>query len=696
MVQLLLNYGADMFSRDGLGRLPFQHALEHANKKACQTFVDRGFSLQKPDRMRNGTYELLHSLELFQSDAVEVLQVLVDLGVDLSATLSSTGETLLHKAVETGASLETVQFLISTGISVNSSNSLGMTPLHMLRYLDCSNPTDKYDEEKSRHSKLVKLFVMEGHKINSQDIFGRALVHYVISEMRQSSFLQFFVRHGADLSIKDRNGVTPLHLACSWDNTANLRELIGNGCVVDIEDKNGATVLHYAVFYNNAIALKCILDRCESCLVSKPDNSGKTPIHWARYFGYVQLIDILEDYFLCLDNGFQCGELTDLFPLKDEFNDIKKQEDIEKMQSKDFSLNGHPNRTLKKLLTSPVIGRLQVIPESQEIKFAVNKVIQRVAGIVSKAYPLFTFVPEISGSVSEGTKCGFPDEFDFLCTMVKLGKHFQEPNMESSPPMFCQLQLKPDLHLSASHEIMQYVDENNSLRSAKLINDFSGQLNQAFFEEEIWNNLPSLAPVSVCVMGANATKITLKWSGQVYRDLLISVDLVPAVHFPLFWPPNICETPLLHPKLKEKGVHVVMALHGECFFKHGEKHFRLSFSTAETAIFQALPEHVRSSYILAKAVRSTYVCSKIAPGIQTTQELPSSSDEERNNESDTEQSSHKETEVAVNLPEDNNVWADKVISSYFLKNALYLLVNKSCQKEIDLDIQNTSEDQVIA
>ena len=117
---------------------------------------------------------------------------------------------------------------------------------------------------------------------------------------------------------------------------------------------------------------------------------------------------------------------------------------------------------------------------------------------------------------------------------------------------------------------------------------------------------------------------------------------------------------------------------------------------SETAIFQALPEHVHSSYILAKAVRSTYVCSKIAPGIQTTQELPSSSDEERNNESDTEQSSHKETEVAVNLPEDNNVWADKVISSYFLKNALYLLVNKSCQKEIDLDIQNTSEDQVIA
>ena len=135
MVELLLSCGANMLQRDRLGRLPFQHALEYANKKACQTFLDKGFSLQKADRMRNGTYEIFSNLELFQLDAIEVLQVLVDLGVDLSETLSSNGETLLHKAVESGASVETVQFLTRTGISVNSSNCLGMTPLHMLRYL---------------------------------------------------------------------------------------------------------------------------------------------------------------------------------------------------------------------------------------------------------------------------------------------------------------------------------------------------------------------------------------------------------------------------------------------------------------------------------------------------------------------------------------------------------------------------------
>ena len=129
---------------------------------------------------------------------------------ELFATLSSTGETLLHKAVESRTSIETVQFMISAGVSVNSNNSLGMTPVNMLRYLDCtSNPVDTYDEEKSGHSKLVKLLVMEG---NSQDIFGRVLLRYVISELPQSSLVQFLVNQAADLNIKDKNGVTLLHL----------------------------------------------------------------------------------------------------------------------------------------------------------------------------------------------------------------------------------------------------------------------------------------------------------------------------------------------------------------------------------------------------------------------------------------------------------------------------------------------------
>lgn len=512
MVQLLLNHGADLLTRDGVGRLPFQHALDCANTKACQTFMDWGFSLQKSDRMLNGTYELLNNVELFQHDAIEVLQVLVDLGVGLSATLSSRGNNLLHKAIESGASIETFQFLIEAGISVNSTDSLGMTPLHMLWFLHCS-PLDRDNSEKSRHSQFVKLFVNEGYDVNSQDFFGRALLHYLVAELRQRSLLQLIINHGAEVNIKDRNGVAPLHLACSLKNTSNLEEIIENGnCLVDGEDNSGATVFHYVVFNNNHAALKYLLAKCDSCLASKPDHCGRTPLQLARYFGYVQLINLFENYFQSVNRDLKQESLShpNVFPLNNECDHIKMQEEVENMQSEDFCLNSDPNRSLQKLLKSPVIGKLPEIAEASEVKLAVSKVIERVAGKVAKTFPLFTFKPDISGSVSEGTKCGFPDEFDFICTMVKLCERFQQPSVTSSPPMFCQLQIKPEFCLS-DHEILPYMDKDNSLRSAKLINDFSDQLTRAFFEREIWEDIWTLVPESACLMAANATKITLKW-----------------------------------------------------------------------------------------------------------------------------------------------------------------------------------------
>lgn len=727
MVELLLNYGADMLSRDGLGSLPFRHALEHANKAACQTFVDWGFSLQRADRMLNGTYELLNDLDLFESGTTEVLQVLVDLGVDLSATLSASGETLLHKAVRTGASVDTIQFLIRTGISINSKNSLGMTPLHMIQFLGLGQ-IDQNDDERSRHSNFVRYFLNKGCDINSQDIFGKTVLHFVAAKLQQSSILQFIASHGADLNIKDRNGVAPLHVACSQKSTKNVEQMIESGCCADIQDNHGATVFHYTVFYNNPTTLQYLLTQCPPSLAEKPDASGKTPLQWARYFGYVHLTAIFENYLVnSMTTDFKREKQPDVFPLKNKLDYLKGQDEVENMASEDFSLNGDPSKTLENLLKSPVIGKLPEISETTKIKNEVSKVMEHVAVKVAKTSPLFAFVPEISGSMSEGTKCGFPDEFDYLCTMDAFSKCFQEPNVASSPSMFCQLQIKPEVCLPG-HNIMQYLDEDKSLRSSKLMFDFGDELNKAFFEREIWQDVQGLAPASCCHMGANAGNISLVWHGQVYRDLLIDVDIVPALYFPKFWPPNISETVLLQPTIKERGIHVVMALHNQKFSEDGEKHFRLSFSQVETKIFQSLPENVCLGYILAKAVRNTYVCPHIKQNIESIQDTQISSEElhsntctvgtelekmfgrspDLRNEGDRHDQPHSMDKTCrdscekakpregVIWSEENTFTAEKVISSYFLKNALFELANRACKEETDMiDMQNSPDGQVI-
>lgn len=157
-----------------------------------------------------------------------------------------------------------------------------------------------------------------------------------------------------------------------------------------------------------------------------------------------------------------------------------------------------------------------------------------------------------------------PDEFDFLCTMQELSKVFLDPVVDSSPPMFGQLQLRPEIYLS-DHNVLQYVDKDKSLRSAKLMEDLTEELNRALLEKDIWEDMPGLAPVSFFEKGANATTIRIRWHGHLLKDMLISIDLVPAVYFPNFWPPNVSQMALLTPKIKNNGTHVVFALHNDQF-----------------------------------------------------------------------------------------------------------------------------------
>lgn len=53
----------------------------------------------------------------------------------------------------------------------------------------------------------------------------------------------------------------------------------------------------------------------------------------------------------------------------------------------------------------------------------------------------------------------------------------------------------------------------------------------------------------------------------------------------------------------------------------------------------------------------------------------------------------EEVEAELIEPVDNDIHADKIITTYFLKNALFSLVSKSCNRELGVDLQNNSQDQ---
>ena len=105
--------------------------------------------------------------------------------------------------------------------------------------------------------------------------------------------------------------------------------------------------------------------------------------------------------------------------------------------------------------------------------------------------------------------------------------------------------------------------------------------------------------MSICflfICCSNITNFNLKWRGETYKDMTISVDLVPAV---------LCERlySLFCPRSRECRFYV--------FFKYkSEDCFPVDHSDVELKSICQLPENVRKGYAFAKAIRLTSLLPK--------------------------------------------------------------------------------------
>ncbi len=83
--------------------------------------------------------------------------------------------------------------------------------------------------------------------VNTRDIStGRTALHIVI-ERRDIAWLNFLLERGADASIADRAGITPLRQATEIGFVDAARVLIARGTNVNQENARGETALHIAV-----------------------------------------------------------------------------------------------------------------------------------------------------------------------------------------------------------------------------------------------------------------------------------------------------------------------------------------------------------------------------------------------------------------------------------------------------------------
>lgn len=106
--------------------------------------------------------------------------------------------------------------------------------------------------------------------VNEKDWSGRTALHHACTlggdppgkkgtHFIYHAVVRFLLNAGADPTIEDNVGYTPLHLAAARGDPVSCAALIRHGAKVDAQTKMGDTAMYVAAFWNHPAVVKLLL-----------------------------------------------------------------------------------------------------------------------------------------------------------------------------------------------------------------------------------------------------------------------------------------------------------------------------------------------------------------------------------------------------------------------------------------------------
>ncbi|OXU29408.1 hypothetical protein TSAR_002204 [Trichomalopsis sarcophagae] len=315
IVQLLLNFGADISLKNSIGMTPLHFAIHRQDKKIIDSLLsahrtcykninpidDRGFSHFHAACMRNDP---------------SIVQGFIQNGVEINCPVNADSPnwpnyTPLHFAVENKC-VETVKLLLMHGANVSARDNKGMTPLHLgiiHRYeriveMLLSSGSDGNVKTKTGMTPLhlavergifeiVEILVQHNVDVNSVENLKLSTPLHLASLYRHFKIVDLLLKSGADVNARERDGKTALHTMALRDPKRELdmelvksyseiiTALLESGCDVDSQDSYGRTPLHMSCLYRNLAGAYALL--YHGADINIEDTIGKTPICYCMH-----------------------------------------------------------------------------------------------------------------------------------------------------------------------------------------------------------------------------------------------------------------------------------------------------------------------------------------------------------------------------------------------------------------------------
>lgn len=316
-VQALIRHGAHVNARERRGQTALMWASAEGHTEVVQRLIESGadFRLSLPDSGFNAFFFAA------REGRIGVVRTLLKAGADVRQTMEpgrpsgkgpSKGTSALILAVENGH-YDLALALLEAGADPNDQRS-GFSPLHVMTWV--RKPPRGEDHgappppELGHLSSLefIRRLVKQGADVNARLSNGRgsagmfnkkgATPFLMASATADLPLMKLLLELGADPSVGNVDGLTPLIAACGWHVGADqatevageepevieaAKLLLKLGADINAVDANGVTAMHAAALKNLPQVVQFLADHgAKIDIWNRKDKNGWTPLMIAQ------------------------------------------------------------------------------------------------------------------------------------------------------------------------------------------------------------------------------------------------------------------------------------------------------------------------------------------------------------------------------------------------------------------------------
>ncbi|OWF50945.1 Ankyrin repeat protein [Mizuhopecten yessoensis] len=651
-LNMLLEAGVDVNITNKKGQTVLHMAAEH--ELQAETILSilltkgNGFHFEVQDT--NGNNFLLSYINRLGSDRQLLCKILKEECQSFHSIRSGFIKDIINMEAENGETpflrflfgssifdLEILQHFVRAGAEVNKPNSLGRTPLHRILMKELIE----------NRLNVCKILLDGGAYTNAQDEFGLTPIFWA----RTAKQVGLICDAGADVTLTDKFGRNPLMNLTFPRTLEAAEELVVRGCSVNTVDMNGATPLHYAVWMNDFDLIEMLVTVGGDS--SLPDGDNRTPLMLAEVLDHTKICEYLERQNLntCNKEGQGQKEHVEIIYKRDNsfsrehwpgnqltLNDkdiVKGTNIIDALEMQRY--NG--SVLAKQLLTRPGSGKLFDNPETTHVIDTVQRFVTKLSERISQRDPRFKNDIIQMGSMSEGTKTGYPDEFDFACCLLDILPYCEiENDRGPSHEGFVRMKLREESRLP--NQMGSFFDRNGYFKTYHVRLKLFELVWDILLEKEMWQNTEILYVGDDETDGFDQMPVLnfqILWNCRIFKGLKISIDFVPAIRvyksMADFSEKDSTNNPqeenalengllmLLHPpeeitpktrdvfEIEEDTFSRIEVSHDNDLDELVKSRLRVSCAPVEVAFLDSLPKVTRESYILAKILKNE--CPKV-------------------------------------------------------------------------------------